>query len=122
GPETAGEPAVERPVEVLVLSAPSENGLRDVVRSWVQYLGDSTETFPDICHTAAVGRAHFARRLAVVARDAPGARSALEAWLRGDRVSGLYEGLASEVDTRGTAFHFPPDLDDPGAAIRRLVH
>lgn len=57
---------LERPFELLTLSAKTEPALKDLVLSYQDYLASNPEaTLADICYTANVGRTHFNHRLAI---------------------------------------------------------
>lgn len=57
--------APTRPLQVLTLSAKTPAALEAQSRRWADWLTQSTEELADICHTANVGRNHFAQRVAV---------------------------------------------------------
>jgi acyl transferase domain-containing protein len=62
------DPEATRPRSLLVLSAKTTEALTDLVRRYDAQLESQPETrLVDICHTAAVGRAHFNHRVAVEA-------------------------------------------------------
>ncbi|MEO8496545.1 MAG: type I polyketide synthase, partial [Planctomycetota bacterium] len=65
----ASKPTKERSHHLLTLSAKSEQGLLDLTKTYADHLQHTDSTLPDVCYTAAAGRAHFAHRLAVVASD-----------------------------------------------------
>ena len=65
-----------RPRHLLVLSAPTETALRRLAVQWAERLPDA---FPDLCHTALVGRERFTWRLAVHAADGREAQVKLRA-------------------------------------------
>jgi acyl transferase domain-containing protein len=71
--------AVERPRHLLTLSAKSEEALRGLAARYAGLLenADGDASFADICHAAAVGRSHFAHRLAIPAASGSDARAAL---------------------------------------------
>ncbi|MFZ1425967.1 MAG: SDR family NAD(P)-dependent oxidoreductase, partial [Geminicoccaceae bacterium] len=71
-----------RPRHLLVLSAPTETSLRRLAEQWAQRLPDA---FPDLCHTALVGRERFSWRLALHAADGREAQARL---LAGDVLIG----------------------------------
>lgn len=84
-------PAIERPVQVLTVSARSEQALHELAGRIERRLRDeSPATFPDICFTANTGRSHFEHRAAIIA-DAPGkARDLLSAFARGESQANLF--------------------------------
>ncbi|MBT9317709.1 polyketide synthase [Leptothoe spongobia] len=78
-----GKPATEkdtreRPLQLLTLSAKTENALEELVNRYVSYI-DSTDDiyFPDVCFTANTGRKHFQHRVAFVTDSAPELREQL---------------------------------------------
>ncbi len=67
-PETEPAPErIERPSHLLVLTAKSQDALRDTAGSYDRYLaGQEDVSLGSVCHTAAVGRSHFDYRAAFV--------------------------------------------------------
>ena len=64
---TEAKPLVERPSQLLVLSARSRHGLAKVAGAYREFLDrNPTVNLADLCHTAAVGRRHYEHRTAVV--------------------------------------------------------
>ncbi|MFN3647973.1 MAG: SDR family NAD(P)-dependent oxidoreductase [Armatimonadota bacterium] len=88
---------------VLPISAHSETALRALVTRCVERLREDCD-WHDVCYSASVGRRHFEHRLAVVAKDAAGAREALRAYLCGRPAPGVVSSAA------------PPEESAPGAA------
>ncbi len=78
--------------EVLVVTARTERGLRALVERYVEFLAASESDWSEICYTAAVGRAVFGERVAVVAQSKPAAAEKLGQWLRGVSAEGIYTG------------------------------
>ena len=88
-------PAAERPTSVLTLSAASGTALGAVAARYQARLADgSADTFADLCASAATGRAHLARRLAVVATDREDAADQLERFVEGWPADRLWTGQA----------------------------
>lgn len=99
--------APERPRHVLALSAASEAALREMATRWSATLAGQTDaTLPDVCHTAAVGRAALGERLAVVAAGADEARSALEAFGREGESPAVLRGRVAGPAAPPVAFLF----------------
>ena len=78
---------MERPLQLLTLSARDEDALRALA------IGIETRlkrqpglSFPDVCFTANAGRSHFGRRLSVLSSTAEEAREKLTAFLAGKRL------------------------------------
>jgi len=68
---------------LLVLSARSDESLTETARRFTEFLADEsrTESFSDICCTAAMGRVHHSHRLAIVAYSCRDAAERLRAFL-----------------------------------------
>ncbi|WP_405818765.1 amino acid adenylation domain-containing protein [Streptomyces sp. NBC_01390] len=95
-------PEHERGAHLLPLSARSTQALRDGVRRHLDWLsGRDDREFADMCHTAATGRRHFDRRVAVLAPTAESARAQLAGMLAapdfGALVSRADEGRAPQI-------------------------
>ena len=81
--------------EVLVVTARTEAALRELAGRYAVFLGESGSGWSEICWTAAVGRAVFGERLAVVAWSKTEAAGKLREWLGGDSVVGVHGGHVS---------------------------
>ena len=77
----AGETAPD--LQLLALSARTGEALRELTARYVDFLRRSPARLADICHTAGVGRSHFAHRLAVVGSTAEEMGGALRRHLDG---------------------------------------
>jgi acyl transferase domain-containing protein/NADPH:quinone reductase-like Zn-dependent oxidoreductase/SAM-dependent methyltransferase/acyl carrier protein len=71
--------SMERPVHILALSAKTPEALRILAARQETYLGETAAPVADVCYTAAVGRAHWKRRVAVVGDSAEAIRDRLRA-------------------------------------------
>jgi acyl transferase domain-containing protein len=80
--EVAADRAV-RPIDVLPLSARTDAARVALARSYAAQLTAAPDTWPDVCHTAAAGRARFAKQLSVRAADGVSAAAALIAFADG---------------------------------------
>ena len=101
-PPEAGEATVAlpaRPVQVLPLSATSPDALRHAARGVMDVL-DTTDDIAAVCHTAGVGRAPLAERLAITATDRAELRTKLGAWLDGAEDAGVLAGRAAPEPPR----------------------
>ncbi|HLJ16216.1 MAG TPA: type I polyketide synthase [Bryobacteraceae bacterium] len=58
---------VERPCQILAISARDAPALRDLTRAYQGYLQTVSGSLADVCYSANAGRTHFAHRLGVVA-------------------------------------------------------
>jgi acyl transferase domain-containing protein len=101
------EQHVERHCELLVLSAKSGAGLRELAKQWIDLLTqDSNVPLSDLAFTAATGRSHLRHRLAVVGRTKTEVREKLRAWLEERTPVGLYAGQPMTGRKRKTVFVF----------------
>ncbi|WP_058188400.1 type I polyketide synthase [Terracidiphilus gabretensis] len=78
--------------DVLMISARTEGSLRRLAEKYSMYLRETTWNWSEICHTASVGRAALAERLAVVAGSRDEAAEKLSDWLSGKAANGVYRG------------------------------
>jgi acyl transferase domain-containing protein len=100
-------PELERPRQLLVLSAKSGAALAEIVRQYGRHLESNPDAvLADVCHTAAVGRAHFDYRLATQASSVAEMREKLERLsLAGDRTA--------ETQAPGVGFMFIHQTEVP---------
>ena len=75
----------ERPLEVLTLSARSEEALDALEESYRRWLPESDAKVADICYTARVGRSHFTHRSAYLLK--PDGKMPEKAFVRGEAES-----------------------------------
>ena len=100
--EAAARPAVieeapgpKRP-HVLPLAAKNETALKQLAERYAAHLAEQPdEQLADTCYTAAVGRAHFAHRLAVVAGDRATLIERLNRAARDEESPGVVRGHAT---------------------------
>jgi acyl transferase domain-containing protein len=78
------ESVLERPLQILALSAKTEIALKAVTDRWDSTLA-SNPSMPigDVCYTAGAGRSHFGHRWAAVVADHAEAREFLGGWRSG---------------------------------------
>jgi acyl transferase domain-containing protein/NADPH:quinone reductase-like Zn-dependent oxidoreductase/acyl carrier protein len=101
----ASEKPAVRPIDVLPLSARSEAARVALARLYAAQLTVEPETWPDLAHTAAVGRARFAKQLSVRASDGLAAAAALTAFADGRESSTVVASESSPARSR-IAFAF----------------
>lgn len=93
--KVAGKPA-EKNAHLLTISTRSEEALNSFARVYMDFLTQSSlqheTSFHDICYTASLRRTHLDHRLALVARTKEEAVSCLQAFLDGERRTGMYSG------------------------------
>jgi acyl transferase domain-containing protein/acyl carrier protein len=96
---------VVRPVDVLPLSARSDAARNALARSYAAQLTVAPESWRDLAHTAATGRARFAKTLSVRAPDGQSAAAALTAFAEGRETPAVVVSEAAPVRPR-VAFAF----------------
>jgi acyl transferase domain-containing protein/NADP-dependent 3-hydroxy acid dehydrogenase YdfG/acyl carrier protein len=96
----AATAALTRPFDVLPLSARTATARVALARSYAAKLRDAPERWPDLCRTAAVGRARFAQQLSVRAADAQSAAAALTAFAEGRESPAIVVSEAAPVRPR----------------------
>lgn len=84
-------------VDVLTISARTEAALRQTAREYAALLRETEWHWNEICHTAGVGRASMAERLAIVAPSRRAAAQKLDDWLRGANADGVFRGTAKTL-------------------------
>lgn len=89
---------------ILPLSAHSDETLRAMAERWRDWLVNES-ALDDICHTAAVRRAHREYRMAIVGKDREEIVARLDSMLRGEVVEGLV-GPERAQNSGGIAFVF----------------
>ncbi|OKH25124.1 beta-ketoacyl synthase, partial [Hydrococcus rivularis NIES-593] len=98
---------IERSLHILTLSAKSQTALKDLVKSYEQYLTNHPETLlENICFTANTGRSHFNYRIAIVTDSGKQLRSRLATFGNGQEAPGLIAGTADTGIDRKIAFLF----------------
>ena len=104
------KPAVggmERPLQLLTLSARDEDALRDVaIRVEARIRCQPHLPFPDVCFTANAGRSQFGRRLSLLSSTAEEAREKLTAFLAGAAPAGLMTSRLTASGRPKIAFLF----------------
>ena len=85
-----------RDVEILPLSAKSEAALAALASRYATYLkAHESASIADVCHTARVGRSHFAYRVSILAKDRTELLAGLAKAARGESSSTLIRGQVS---------------------------
>jgi acyl transferase domain-containing protein len=105
--QAAPAPAADRPLHLLTVSARTESALERRLHDLSGRLEKTAEAeLADVCHTANVGRAHHAQRVAVVAGSADEMRQQLAAVASGQKANGTRRGTVRAMDRPRLAFLF----------------
>ena len=108
---------VHRPC-LLALSARDDKALAELAGRFAEALeGRSDDELADICHTANVGRAHFAHRAAIISGTIGELRANLIALSRGEDAKGVRTGTGGSA--RSAAHRI--SLHGSGCPVRRHV-
>ncbi len=98
---------VERPRQLLTLSAKSEAALRELAGRYARHLeGESGVSLGDVCFTANAGRSHLAHRMAIPAATVREAAERLLAVAAGELPAGVRRGHIRGTDRPKVAFLF----------------
>ncbi|MET0342149.1 MAG: type I polyketide synthase [Polyangiales bacterium] len=104
---------------LLVLSATSDAGLREVARGYRDVLAGGADV-RDLCHSAAIGRTHLPERLALVGASREALGEALDAFARGDVHPAVVSGRAAP-ESDGLVFVFSGQGSQWRGMGRRLL-
>jgi len=106
-PKPAVPAGVERPFQLLTLSAKSAEALDQLARRYADYLRtDRAAPLTDICFTAGTGRSHFSRRLAVLAASREQLREKLADLAAGGQPAGAIRGSTTRATPPKVGFLF----------------
>lgn len=105
GKETTDE--IERPLDVLTLSAKSASALKELASRFEHHLAaHPEESLADVCFSANGGRSHFAYRLAATAGTPTQLREQLAAFVGGREATGLQSKHLQSKNAPRVAFLF----------------
>ncbi len=98
------EDGLERPQQILTLSAQTEKALKELAAKYQTYLQSTTEvSLQDICFSANTGRTHFTEKLAILAESNTDLQQKLADFLQGNETKGVFAGNS---DSQSVAFLF----------------
>ncbi len=103
--ENAAESTNSSHLHALAISAKNEAALRQSAKNYKEYLSAHPGVdINDVCHTAALGRTHFPRRLAFMGRNAQELENALSMFLNGQANSSVFqpESFLTSIHSRGS--------------------
>lgn len=96
---------LERPLEILTLSAKSEAGLIELAQKYQAFLvNNPNESLADLCFTANTGRNHFNNRLAILAESTTKLQQQLNAYLNNQETPCIFSSQTK--DKQKIAFLF----------------
>ncbi len=103
----SSNPPAPTAANLLCLSAKNDAALRELAERFAKQLSETDENaLPDICYTAATGRAHFSARLAIVAASRTELQEKLAAFALGHKMSGVLSGKVPSKPQTKIAFLF----------------
>ncbi|NET25422.1 type I polyketide synthase [Okeania sp. SIO1I7] len=99
--------SLDRPQEILTLSAQTEKAVRELAKKYQTYLQSKTEaSLQDICFSASRGRTHFAERLAIVAESNSDLEQKLADFLEDNETNGVVIRGKAQNQEKDIAFLF----------------
>lgn len=101
-----GEVKTERSLHLLTLSARNRTALNALADRYAQHLAATQDSLTDICFTANAGRAHFPKRLAILANSAMEMSQKLIAFVGGLETAGVVSSPDQAIDQPKIAFLF----------------
>jgi len=100
-------PQEDRPLHLFTLSAKTEKALKELAGRYENHLGSHPAlSIGDVCFTAAAGRSHFDRRVAIAADSTAAIRRQLAVLVSGQRTGGVSSEQSSQGKTPKIAFLF----------------
>ena len=107
-PEVNSEPGgVERPLQLLTLSAQNDAALMEVASNYRQHLAAHQDlSLTDATYTANTGRSHFKHRAAAIAASTPELLDKLDALAAGQEKIGVFQGQVMAAGNPKIAFLF----------------
>ena len=95
----AVQPASLHGAQVLLLSARTEAALREMALRYAKHLEQHRDlALSDVCRTAALGRNHFVKRVALVAESRATGCDLLRAFANGEMPLGIWSGPVSSAE------------------------
>ncbi|MEO0946631.1 MAG: MupA/Atu3671 family FMN-dependent luciferase-like monooxygenase [Cyanobacteria bacterium J06641_5] len=93
------QPAADRPLQLLTLSAKSAPALQELGDRYRTHLASpgAAAAFPEICFSANTGRAHLGHRLALLASSAAAAAHHLAAYFDGENPPEVFGGVVDST-------------------------
>ena len=104
-PETFASKELQRPLQLLTISAKSDKALRELAQSYQELLKDPLVNINDICFSANTTRSHFNHRLAIVA-DSKSIGDFLTAYLSNHDIARVVSLQVTEKTSPKIAFLF----------------
>jgi acyl transferase domain-containing protein/acyl carrier protein len=100
-----------RPAEVLAIAARTPAALRELALRYAVFLGQTDASWGEVCHSAATGRAVFAERLAIVAKDKEEAAAQIGVWLENGASSQIHRSTVRPGERLRAALIFGHELE-----------
>jgi 8-amino-7-oxononanoate synthase len=104
-PQTITSKQLQRPLQLLTISAKSDKALQELAQSYQTLLEDPLVNISDVCFTANTARSHFNHRLAIVA-DSQSMSDFLAAYIRKNEISGVVSNQVTGKTPPKIAFLF----------------
>ena len=106
-PDLPHTPVVDRPLNILTLSAKNNDALNVIAdRFRVHFQQNPDSCLSDVCYTANTGRTHFDYRLAITASDSRQMQNMLTKFVKQDSCPGIFHQPKDRTETRKIVFYF----------------
>lgn len=97
---------IERPLNLLTLSAKTPQALKNLAFSYQEYLGKTSDAIEDICFSANTSRSHFNHRLATVVESTEQLQESLSFYINEEQESSIVTGNLKRNQRSKIAFLF----------------
>ena len=105
-PATQSNEKLERPLQVLTLSAKSDRALAQLAQRYSSFLKSQSASLADICFTANTGRTHFEHRLVAISKTKTELQQSLKAFATGQETATVTTNCLSVGKPPQIAFLF----------------
>ncbi|UKP00620.1 type I polyketide synthase [Nostoc sp. UHCC 0870] len=95
---------IERPLQILTLSAKTETGLKQLAQSYISHFNDND--WADICYSANTGRTEFEYRLSIIADSLTTAQEKLNCFIKNEATTNLFTTKVNSQPRPKIAFLF----------------
>jgi 3-oxoacyl-(acyl-carrier-protein) synthase/acyl carrier protein/short-subunit dehydrogenase len=82
----------EKPLNLLLISAKSKDGLQSYLKQYASYLSNTSNSWTSICYTSIIGRTHHKYRFAIWAKGKEEALHIIEQYMKGNPLPGIITG------------------------------
>ncbi|MEA5619315.1 SDR family NAD(P)-dependent oxidoreductase [Cronbergia sp. UHCC 0137] len=103
-PNQKKENNIERPLQILTLSAKTETALKQLAQSYINHFNDND--WGDICYNANIGRSQLEYRLAIIADSLTTAKEKLNCFIKNEATTNIFTTKVNSQPRPKIAFLF----------------